>query len=93
MLEKEIERRLGELIRARGGLYFKFASPNSPGVPDRLVIIPGGRIIFVELKALSGVLSAVQERIIGVMRRQGAQVRVIKGWEDAKAFAEEVMPA
>ena len=54
MLEKEIERRMGEIIKNRGGLFYKFIG--LVGAPDRIVIIPGGRVIFVELKTDIGQL-------------------------------------
>lgn len=51
MKEKEIEKYLAEQAQKRGGRAFKFVSPGCSGVPDRLVILPGGRTGFLELKA------------------------------------------
>ena len=51
MLEKEIERKLNRAARARGGLSLKFVSPGMGGVPDRIILMPGGRAAFAELKA------------------------------------------
>lgn len=51
MREKDVERRLVEAVKARGGLCWKFTSPSTAGVPDRVVILPGGRIGFVEVKS------------------------------------------
>lgn len=51
MSEKEIEKLLREKVRARGGCAYKFVSPGRNGVPDRLVVLPGGKMGFVELKA------------------------------------------
>lgn len=92
MLEKEIERRLGEMIKRRGGLYYKFISPMNPGVPDRIVITPAGRIIFVELKADFGRLANIQKWQRSVLESHNAEVRVLKGWSAAKAFVEDVFP-
>ena len=92
MLEKEIERRLGLMLEKRGCLYFKFESPSNPGVPDRIVITPGGKAIFVELKTSVGRLAKIQTWQIDRLKERGVDVRVIKGWDQAKAFAEEVMP-
>ncbi len=50
MLEKEIERKLVLKVREKGGLCEKWLSSTS-GWPDRLVLMPGGRLAFVELKA------------------------------------------
>ena len=54
MTEKEIERRVVKMVRERGGLSYKFVSPNTPGVPDRIVITPTGVVWFVELKTDTG---------------------------------------
>lgn len=91
MSEKEIERRMCEMVHNRGGLAYKFTSPNSRGVPDRVVITPRGEVWFVELKAASGRLSALQKWRKAELEKRGANVRVIRGWEAAKAFVEEVM--
>lgn len=90
MPESEIERKLGKEIKKLGGLYYKFVSPNLPGVPDRIVIMPGGRVIFVELKTEIGRLSNIQKWVIEEMHQRGADVRVIKGWPAARAFLDEL---
>lgn len=92
MLEKEIERRMVQTIKQRGGLCLKFISPSNPGVPDRIVITPQGRIIFVELKTETGLLTKIQEWQINELRKRGVDVRVIKGLGAVKEFIEEVMP-
>lgn len=51
MLEKYIERRLVLAVKKMGGLCLKFVSPGMDGVPDRIVLLPGKKIAFVELKA------------------------------------------
>jgi hypothetical protein len=51
MKEKEIEEKLRREVKAMGGLALKFISPGLSGVPDRIVLLPEGRIAFVELKA------------------------------------------
>lgn len=51
MREKQIEMKLVEAVRKRGGLCPKFISPGLAGVPDRIVLLPGGHMAFVELKA------------------------------------------
>ena len=50
MDEKQIERKLREQARLRGGLALKFTSPGFDGVPDRLLLFPGGRAAFAEIK-------------------------------------------
>lgn len=51
MSEKEIEKLLVQKVRQAGGRAYKFVSPGTTGVPDRLVVLPGGKIGFVEVKA------------------------------------------
>ncbi len=59
-LEKDIERALGRMVKRRGGLCLKWVCPGWSGVPDRIVLLPGGRIIFVELKRRGGRVSPMQ---------------------------------
>lgn len=88
MRECTIEGKLVRGVREMGGLCYKFVSPNNPGVPDRLVIMPGGKVIFVELKTERGRLSALQKWQLGEMGRRGADVRVLKGLDEVLAFVE-----
>ena len=90
MTEKEIERRMCELVCKRGGLTYKFVGLES-GVPDRIVILPGGVVWFVELKTKKGRLSKIQNYQITRLKEHGANVRVIRGWDAAREFIDEVM--
>ena len=92
MKEAAIEARLVRMVRERGGLCYKFVSPNQPGVPDRIIITPQGRVIFVELKTEIGRLAKIQKWQIGEMQKRNAEVRVVKGMEQVKALVEEVLP-
>lgn len=53
-LEKDIEQKLRKMVEAHGGLCLKWVCPGWSGVPDRIVLLPGGRIYFVELKRPKG---------------------------------------
>lgn len=60
-LEKEIEAKLVKLVRNRGGLCLKWVCPGWAGVPDRIILLPGGRVVFAELKRpKGGILSSRQ---------------------------------
>ena len=48
MLEKEIERRMVQMVKQRGGLCYKFVSPSNPGVPDRIIIMTGLNKEFID---------------------------------------------
>lgn len=92
MKEAAIEAKLARMVRERGGLCYKFVSPNQPGVPDRIIITPEGRVVFVELKTEIGRLAKLQKWQIGEMQKRNADVRVARGLEEVKALVEEVMP-
>lgn len=51
MLEKTIEAAFVKRVKELGGIAEKFVSPNKRSVPDRIVMFPGGKLLFVELKA------------------------------------------
>lgn len=93
MLEKEIERRMVQTVKDRGGLCYKFVSPGNPGVPDRIIITPDGRVIFVELKTEIGRPAKIQKWQISEMQKRGADVRIARGWPDVKLLLEDVIPA
>lgn len=77
--EATIEKRLGAEIADRGGLCWKFVSPGLRGVPDRIVMLPGGRLWFVELKAAGGRLSDSQVKRKAQIQEAGQRVVVIRG--------------
>lgn len=88
MLEKEVERKLSLGVRALGGRSYKFTSPGNVGVPDRIVIMPGGKISFAELKTDHGRLSKMQECQIARLKALGCKVKVVKGAEGVEKFLE-----
>ncbi|MCK0528896.1 VRR-NUC domain-containing protein [Veillonella sp. KGMB01456] len=91
--EKEIEKRLTIKLKELGCLVYKFISPNNAGVPDRIVIYPGGRVDFIELKTLSGRLSPLQAAQIDKLKRKGANVDVLVGLAGADDYVERVRHA
>ena len=90
MREKDIEQKLRQAIKEMGGRAYKFISPGNIGVPDRMVCLPGGRLIFVELKTESGRLTPVQQAQIGYLKNLGQDVRVLYGIEDVERFVGEM---
>ena len=61
-MEKDIEKKLVDLIRQHGGLCLKWVCPGWAGVPDRILLLPGGRVLFAELKRpKGGVVSSRQK--------------------------------
>ncbi|USS45109.1 hypothetical protein NFI99_26325 [Burkholderia glumae] len=90
MLEKTVEAYLVERVRALGGTAYKFTSPARASVPDRIVILPPGRIYFVELKRPGGKLTRGQEREHEHLRRLGADVRMLDSREAVDTFVQKV---
>jgi hypothetical protein len=87
ILEGDVERALVKRVEKElGGICEKFTSPGRRSVPDRIVSLPGGRIIFVELKAPGKTPSRLQLRDHERRRAMGFDVRVIDNLEDARAF-------
>jgi hypothetical protein len=77
MLERFIEQKLVARVKREGGLCPKFVSPGSDGWPDRLVLMPGGKIAFVELKAPQGKLRPIQVQRHAQLRDLGFLVYVV----------------
>ena len=74
MTEKWVEELLVRRVKEFGGVAYKFVSPGNAGVPDRLIILPGGEIFFVELKATGKRERALQVQVQEQMRKLGAVV-------------------
>ena len=77
MREKRLERRLAEAVKAMGGIAPKFVSPGFAGMPDRLVLLPGGKCGFVEVKRRGEKPRPLQEIRHGMLRRLGFKVYVL----------------
>ena len=86
MLEKDIEKLFRDEIKKAGGKAYKFTSPGNDGVPDRIVMLPGGRIVFVELKTDTGKLSRLQELQCRQIADLGQTVRVLHGLAEVRDF-------
>jgi streptogramin lyase len=78
ILEKDIERHLVRRVAERGGVAYKWVSPGRVGVADRIVMLPGGRVWFVELKTVKGRLSPLQKVFAADMARMGMNYLVLR---------------
>ena len=72
--EKDTEAFLRDEVRALGGRSYKWVSPGCAGVPDRIVILPNGRIFFIELKSERKTSSAQQRKRQTELRALGCTV-------------------
>lgn len=84
--EKSIEARLVSGVRRRGGLCLKYSNPAEGGYPDRLVILPGAEICFVELKSGGGKPRPLQASRINALRALGADAFVCGSRADVDAL-------
>lgn len=91
MTEKALEQLLRKGIISSGGLCIKFTSPGMKGVPDRIIILPGKRIYFVELKSGIGVLSKIQIIVHELFKGFGWPVYVIANKEQLQDFLNAVL--
>lgn len=82
--ERDIEKYMRQEIEKMGGLFLKWTSPGNDGVPDRIAVLPGGEIIFIELKTEDGGLSQLQEWWILRLRDHGCYARAVRGMEEAR---------
>lgn len=74
MREKLVEQKLIRAVKALGGLAVKFVSPGFDGMPDRLLLLPGGKIAFVEVKAMGCKPRPLQVRRHVMLRNLGFRV-------------------
>ncbi len=77
MREKDLEKKLADAVKAHGGICPKFVSPGFDGMPDRLVLLPGGCLAFVEVKAAGKKPRDLQRARHTMLRRLGFRVYVL----------------
>lgn len=77
MREKAIEQKLTLMVKRQGGICLKFVSPGFDGVPDRIVLLPGGCMAFVEVKAPGKKPRPLQTSRHKLLRRLGFKVYVL----------------
>ena len=90
MREKQIEQKLTLMVKAARGIAPKFVSPSFAGMPDRLVLLPGGVFAFAELKAPGMKPRPLQTARHEMLRRLGFRVYVIDGIEQIGGMLHEL---
>ena len=93
MREKTIESKLVKTVRSMGGLAPKFVSPGLDGVPDRLVLLPGGNIAFIEVKAPGETMRPLQVRRKRQLESLGFSVYCIDSPEQIGGILSEIQSA
>ena len=91
--EKTIEQKLVRAVKLMGGLAPKFVSPGLDGVPDRIVLLPGAKLAFVELKADGKKLRPLQVRRKRQLEALGFSVYCIDSPEQIGGILSEIQGA
>lgn len=86
--EKDIERYLIRQVERRKGLCLKYHPDTDTGMPDRLILLPGGRLFWVELKRENGKLSQMQIYQQNRLRALGQRCFVVWSKEDVDRLLE-----
>ena len=90
MREKQIEQKLVKATKNMGGIAPKFVSPSFDGMPDRIVLLPGGHIGFVEVKAPGEKPRPLQLSRHGLLQRLGFKVYVIDNEQQIGGLLDEI---
>lgn len=90
MRERDIEKRLKDGVKKRGGIAPKWVSPGMSGVPDRLIFLPRGKFAMAELKAPGEKPRQLQVSRHRLLRRLGFKVYVIDRKEDIEEVLDEI---
>ena len=90
MREKITEQKLTKAVKNMGGIALKFVSPGFDGMPDRIVLLPGGRIGFVEVKAPGEKPRPLQLSRHGLLRRLGFKVFVLDDEQQIGGLLDEI---
>lgn len=91
MLESGLEKKIRLFVQSQQGKAYKWVSPSENGVPDRICIFPGGKIVFVELKrpGRKEGRSPRQKKVFQVLEKLGCHVWLINDFEEFKRRLKE----
>lgn len=86
-IERDVEQYLVQCTKSLGGACFKFVSPGYNGVPDRILLLPGAKIAFVEVKRPDGGrVSQLQIYWIQIIRKLGFTAEIVKNKVEVDAL-------
>lgn len=88
MREAQLEAKCRKYTESKGGKLYKWVSPMNAGVPDRILILPHKRPVFVEFKTETGRLSMLQEAVADELRSLGQKVYVVRSFETFKKLVD-----
>lgn len=89
--EKVVERKLVELVKINGGMCIKLLCDQLIGLPDRMCLFPGHKIVFVELKTTGRKPKRIQACMHNKLRALGFRVEVIDTVESVINFVDDIV--
>jgi len=90
MREKYIEQALRKAVKAKGGMALKLISPGFDGVPDRIALMPNGKMAFVELKSTGRKMRSIQIKRKKQLESLGFSVYCIDRPEQIGGVLDEI---
>lgn len=88
--ERDVEKKLIDGISDLGGRCLKWVAPGTSGVPDRIVLLPGGRVLFVEVKRDGGRPSKLQKYWHRKLKTLGMDARFVEGISEVEELLDEL---
>lgn len=93
MLEKQIEKAVCDYAKTKGMLVYKFSSPGHASVPDRMFILPNGRMFMIEFKSAVGKVTPAQQREHDRLRGHCVPTHVANGIEVGRNVIDSMLSA
>ncbi|WP_029200900.1 VRR-NUC domain-containing protein [Oribacterium sp. NK2B42] len=90
MREKTVEQKLVAAVKKTGGICPKWVSPGFDGMPDRIVLLPGAKIGFVEVKAPGKKPRPLQVSRLTLLRKLGFKVYVLDEPDQIGGILDEI---
>lgn len=91
--EKRVEAGFARWCRERGLFCVKLMGASLVGFPDRTVLLPGAKVVFIEFKSPTGKTSKMQDRMIAALRALGFAVLVTSDKQEAVDFVKDRIDA
>ncbi len=88
--EREVESYLIKRVGMLGYKCIKFIPDQVNGMPDRMILLPGSRVLWVELKTKGGALSEIQKLRHRELREQGHEVVVVWNKEQVDELVQSL---
>jgi Holliday junction resolvase len=83
MRESRLEAKISKYAKSKGCLSYKWSSPSQRGVPDRIIVAPNGKVLFLEVKALGEKPTKLQLHEIAKLTAQGCTAYWVDNFSDA----------